>query len=172
MSNPSISIFSTWISDLGKRLKTELKTSKEGSCTFQIGEEMLISASVSPDFPQVHLYSTLLSFPEDDYEKSLLIMTRALELNCFQALTRGGAIAAPPGGGSLLFCYNMPIEGNDSQSFARIVDAFYDTVIQLRKALAEIESAEEANAPLDEEKEETQEQAANKTTKPMNWMKI
>lgn len=165
----SIKTVTGWITTLGKILKCELSLNEEDGCSFQIGENTVINIIVSKDFPQIHLYSTLLPFPENNYEAAELMMTRALELNCFQALTRGGAIASPPGGGSLIFCYNIPISGNDEQSFAHIVDAFYETVLNLREVLLEIQEVSNEDE-VEKDKKPTMESSTN--TKPLNWMKI
>lgn len=161
-------VVTEWLHDLGKTLKADLQLNDEGVCTFKAGEEV-ISIEISEDYPQVHLYSTLISFPEDDYDTALLLMAHALELNAYQALTRGGAIAAPPGGGGLIFCYNVPIQGTDSRSFAHILDAFYDTVFNLKADLAAVK------ASTKEEESEASDKVTSqvaKITKPMNWVRI
>ncbi|MBA3239581.1 MAG: CesT family type III secretion system chaperone [Parachlamydiaceae bacterium] len=127
----------SWIKDLSVILKLELNLDSEGICSFQIGEDTVIILEVSHDFPMLHIYSPLVPFPKDDVDGSVLLMAKALELNAFQTLTRGGAIAAIPGEGMLIFCYTTPIEGGSSELLSKILGSFYETVVEIKEILLE-----------------------------------
>ncbi len=105
----NIKIVESWMEVISAQLKTELHLNEDGICSFQVGEDTVISLEVSQDYPLVNIYSTLISLPKDDYDLAVLMMARSLELNAFQAITRGGAIAAVPGEGLLIFCYTTGI---------------------------------------------------------------
>lgn len=125
----------TWIKDLTTVLGVELALSSDGVCSFQVGDDTLITIEVSHDFPMVNICSPLVPLPVGNESASLLLMAKALELNAFQAITRGGSIAMPPGGGYLIFCYTTPIQGVDSETFSRILGGFFDAHLDLRKTL-------------------------------------
>lgn len=137
-----------WIKDLATTLKIDLALDDEGVCSLQVGEDTIITIEASRDHPQVHLYSTLLSFPEEDLDASFFLMSRALELNAFQALTRGGSIGTLPGGGVLLFSYNVPIAGTDSAAFGHQLATFHEAALEIKHLLSE------ASIPSDEQKPE------------------
>ncbi len=130
-----IKIVESWMEVISVQLKTELHLNKEGICSFQVGEDTIISIEVSKDYPFVNIYSTLTSLPSEDYDLAVLMMARSLELNAFQAITRGGAIAAIPGERLLIFCYTTPIEGESAEIFNNILGRFYETVIDLKSIL-------------------------------------
>lgn len=131
-----IKIVNSWIKDLSHILDVELSLDEEGSCALQIGEDTIIGIEVAYDFPMVYLYAPLMALPADDKESAISMMSRALELNAFQAATRGGAIAVAPGGGLLIFCYSTPIEGVDSDMFGKILGSFYETLPELKTMLS------------------------------------
>lgn len=126
-----------WVKDLSIALGVELSLDEDGVCFFQIGESTVIGIEVSPDLPMVHLFSPLMPLPADNKEFSMLMALRALELNAFQTLTRGGSIAIVPGGGPLIFCYSTPIEGVDSEIFGKILGGFYETIPEIKRMLSE-----------------------------------
>jgi hypothetical protein len=130
-----IKIVDSWLTDLSKAIGTNFELDSEGICTFKI-EEDVIAIEVSHDYPMVHLYSPLLALPSEDQEMLRALLVRALELNAFQIFTRGGAIATPPGGGFLIYCYSIPIEGTYSEQFSSHLGAFYETLPELKKMLA------------------------------------
>ncbi len=135
----------SWMTDLSAALKVELHLDEEGICSFKIGEETVVTVEVSQDFPMVNIYSTLVTFPED-MDQATLMMAHSLELNAFQSLTRGGAIAAVPGEGILIFCYTTPTEGNNSETFSRILGGFIETVAELKEILTnELSKNQNAN---------------------------
>lgn len=125
----------SWIRDLSIALGVELSLDKEGVCTFQVGDDTLIGIELSTEFPIVSLYSPLLTLPQEKESATALII-KALELNAFQALTRGGAIAIAPGGGPLFFCYTIAIEGIDSEKFSKILGGFFETLPQIKSLLS------------------------------------
>lgn len=129
-----IKIVNSWLKDLSLMLEIELTLDSEGICTFKVGEDV-IAIEVSTDYPMVHLYHPLLPLPEDKELKAALL-ARALELNAFQVLTRGGAIASSPGGAFLIYCYSIPIEETNSEKFSAILGAFYETCPELKKLLS------------------------------------
>lgn len=129
-----IEIVNSWMKDISAAIELELRLDSEGACSFQIGDE-IIAIEVSEHYPMVHLYSILCPLPVDNPELTTSLLTRALELNGFQILTRGGAIAAPTGGGMLIYCYSLPIEGTDSEKFSYILDMFFETVPEIKKLL-------------------------------------
>lgn len=139
-------VVKTWLKDLSTVLKVELELDSAGICTFQIGEDIIITIEVSRDFPMVNLYSSLVAFPSDDVDTAVLMMAKALELNAFQALTRGGAIASIAGEGILIFCYTMPIENGNSELFNAILGNFYDTVVDLKAILLAIAALDSSKA--------------------------
>jgi hypothetical protein len=106
--NEYTAIVAAWIENLAKALGVNLALDEDGFCFFQMGESTVIGLEVSQEFPLVYIYSPILVLPQDDKEMVTLMMIRALELNAFQAITRGGAIAIAPGGGPLLYCYSTP----------------------------------------------------------------
>lgn len=129
-----IKVVNSWLKDLFPVIGIELTLDSEGICSFKIGEDVIV-IEVSHDYPMVHLYNPLLPFPEDK-ELKVTLLARALELNAFQVLTRGGAIASSPGGTFLIYCYSIPIEEIDSEKFSAILGAFYETLPELKKLLA------------------------------------
>jgi hypothetical protein len=136
-----------WIKELATSLKIQLSLDDEGVCSLQVGEESIITIELSRDHPQVHLYSTLISFPEEDLETSFFLMSRALELNAFQALTRGGSIGVLPGGGVLIFSYNVPIHGTDSVAFGQQLSTFYEAALEIKHLLSEASVPSDQNKP-------------------------
>lgn len=131
-----IKIVNSWLKDISNALNINLVLNSEGVCTFQIKED-IIAIEVAPDFPMVYIYSPLLPLPAEDKELVVALLGRALELNAFQILTRGGAIGMAPGGGLLIYCYSTPIEGTNSENFSRVLGAFYETLPELKKMLTE-----------------------------------
>lgn len=131
--NSSLKIIST-------ALGLDLALDHEEICTFQV-EEQIIAIEVSQDYPVVHLYSPLLALPTEDKDLTVGLLARALELNSFQMLTRGGSIATAPGGGFLIYCYSVPIEETDAEKFSLILGAFYKTVPELKILVSEAPSA-------------------------------
>lgn len=131
-----IKIVNSWLKDISAVLGFELKLDSEGVCTFQIKDDV-IAIEVSDAFPMVYIYSSLLVLPKEDKDLTMVLMARALELNAFQIITRGGSIASAPGGGILIYCYSSPIENIDSEKFSHILGAFYETLPELRKLLTE-----------------------------------
>lgn len=125
----------SWMKDLSVFLGVELALDTDGICTFQIGENNIIGIEVSPDFPVVYIYSPIMALPTDDKDATMALMIRALELNAFQALTGGGAIAISPGGGPLLFCYSMPIAGADSNIFCNTLGSFFNRLPEIKNML-------------------------------------
>lgn len=123
----------SWLKDISKALGTTIELDDHGTCTFQ-AEDHIIAIEVSYDYPMVHLYSPLIPLP-DDKNIAASFLARALELNAFQVITRGGAIATPPGGGLLIYCYSMPIDNTDSEKFSQILGSFYETVPELKQLL-------------------------------------
>lgn len=130
-------IVRSWIKDISATLGVELTLDEEGLCSFQVGEDAVVTIEVSDDFPMVYLYSPLLQLTMENDESMIVILSRALELNAFQAVTRGGSIAMVPGGGLLIFSYSTPIEGVDSETFSKILASFFETVGELKKLLSE-----------------------------------
>lgn len=135
----------SWIYDLSKSLGVELILN-DGICAFQVGDDTIITIEVSQDFPVVNFYSPLLPLPADNMELSTLMMAKSLEINAFQALTRGGAIATAPGGGFLIFCYSTPIQDIDSETFNRILGSFFETIGELKGLLSQVASSD---VPMD-----------------------
>lgn len=142
----SKTMVTSWIHDLSTELGTELALDADGVCSLQIGQDTLITIEVSTDFPMVFLYCSLLPLPSDKMENAHALLVRALELNAFQALTRGGSIGLLPGGGYLIFSYNTPIEGVDSEMFSRILASFYEAAIDVRKQLTDYIPIESSSA--------------------------
>lgn len=136
----NIKIVSAWLKDLSGVLGVEFKFNEEGICTFQAGDDIL-AIEVSGDFPIVYIYSSLLELPLEDKELAISLLARALELNSMQIATRGGSIALVPGGGLLIYCYSMPIEGADSEKFSSVLGAFFETLPGLKKQLTEFPSS-------------------------------
>lgn len=124
-----------WIKDLSTSFGEELVLDDEGICSFRIEDDTIITIEISPDFPVVYLYSPIMTLPADEPELGTALMIKALELNAFQALTRGGAIASIPGGGLLVYCYTQSIEGVDFEGFSKILGGFYETALELKKLL-------------------------------------
>lgn len=141
-------IVDEWIKDLAASLKIQLSLDDEGVCSLQVGEETIITIELSRDHPQVHHYSTLINFPEENIETSFFLMSRALELNAFQALTRGGSIGVLPGGGVLIFSYNVPIQGTDSAAFGQQLSAFYEAALEIKHLLSEASVPSGENKPM------------------------
>lgn len=125
-------IVAAWLKDFSVALDVNLSLNAEGICTFQIAED-IVAIEVSNDLPMVHIYSSLLVLPAEDKELCMALFARALELNAFQVLTRGGSIALAPGGGFLIYCYSTPIEGVNSKEFSSIIGAFFETLPELKK---------------------------------------
>lgn len=130
-----IKIVDSWLADISKAIEIDIGFDSEGICTFKIGEAV-IAIEVSQNYSMVHIYSPLLVLPNEDREMLMALLARALELNAFQIFTRGGAIAMPPGGGFLIYCYSIPIEGTDSKGFSNYLGAFYETLPELKKMLS------------------------------------
>lgn len=137
-----------WLNDLSISLGIELKLNEDENCFFQIGESTIIGIEISLDFPMVNIYSPLMVLPDNDKIKNELVLIRALEINAFQALTRGGAIGIAPGGGPLLYCYSTPIEGNDSDSFSKILGGFYEALFAIKDLLAKATNPDTINEPI------------------------
>lgn len=123
-----------WLADISKAIESEIVLNAEGVCHFKIGDDV-IAIEVSEDYPVVYLYSPLVPLPTDDKEMQVALLSRALELNAFQVVTRGGAIGMPPGGEFLIYSYSSPIEGCDSEKFAAILSAFYESLVELKHTL-------------------------------------
>lgn len=132
-------IVASWLRDLSIPLGVDLTLNDEGICAFQIGEKTSVTLEVSPDFPLIHLYSVLISYPYNTEDvKNTEIIIKALELNAQLDLTLGGAIAFAPGDKSLIFCTSMPIEGLDAGGFAEILEAFFKSLNGINYLLLEI----------------------------------
>jgi hypothetical protein len=129
-------IVADWMKEISAALGVELELDEEGICSFQIGDKAVITLEVSEDFPEVYIYSALVPLPKT--EEAAALMSRALELNAFQAMTRGGSIAMAPGGGVLIFCYSTPIAGVDATIFSNLLGTFFETVSELKTLLAEV----------------------------------
>ncbi len=129
-----ILIVDSWLKDISKVAGINIAMNSEGICTLQIGEDV-IAIEVSPEFPMIHLYSVLLPLPQDDKDLAYSLIARALELNTFQVLTRGGAVAMAPGGGVLIYCYSIFFEGMDSEKFSAVLGAFYETLPEIKQML-------------------------------------
>lgn len=136
-----ITLVNSWLKDISAALDIELLMNDEGICTFQVGEEMIV-IEISSDFPMVHFYSPLQSLPLEDKETTISLLVRALELNAFQILTRGGAIASAPGGGFLIFCYSLPIEGTDAEKFSTMLNAFFEILPEIKHLLSQSPSGD------------------------------
>lgn len=136
-----------WIKDLAASLKIDLALDDEGVCSIQVGEDTIITIELSRDHPQVHLYSTLIPFPEGDMDASFFLMSRALELNAFQALTRGGSIGSLPGGGVLIFSYNVPLSGTESADFSRQLSVFHEAALEIKHLLTEVAISSDEHKP-------------------------
>lgn len=124
----------SWLKDLSAALKTELKLDNQGICTFKL-EDNIIAIEVSSDYPVVNIYSTLMPLPTDNNDLKVALLARALELNAFQVLTRGGAIATPVGSSFLIYCISIPIENMSFEGFSEALGAFYETLPELKKLL-------------------------------------
>lgn len=133
----NIQIVTNWMKDVSATLGVDLTMDKEGICSFQVGEDTIITLEVSADFPEVYIYSPILQIPSDNKDEMMALLIKSLELNAFQAVTRGGAIAIAPGGTLLIFCYSTPIEGIDSEMFSNILGSFFEIVGQLKQLLSE-----------------------------------
>ncbi|HEV8053116.1 MAG TPA: CesT family type III secretion system chaperone [Parachlamydiaceae bacterium] len=131
-----IKIVNSWLQDMSTVLGADLSLDSEGLCSFQIGQDVFV-IEVSHDFPMVTINSTLMALPIDNKELSIALMSKSLELNAFQILTRGGAIAMAPGGGLLIYCYSTPITDLDSVKFSNILGAFFDSANELKRLLLE-----------------------------------
>lgn len=138
-------IVRTWIKDLSASVGEELTLDDEGICSFRIEGETIISLEVSSDFPVLYIYSPLLALPNESLEQRNAMLAKALEINAFQGLTRGGSIALVPGGNILFYCFTQSIEGVDSINFDEILGAFYETALELKALFHE---------PEDHDKEE------------------
>jgi hypothetical protein len=136
-SNEQIKTVNSWLKEMSNVLGVALSLDEEGVCTFQIGQDTIIGIEVSMDYPMVHIYSPLISLPSDNQPLATLMAFRALEMNAFQALTRGGAIAIAPGGGPLFFCYSIPIEGTDLEKFNQILGGIYEILPEIKQVLLE-----------------------------------
>ncbi len=141
-------IVKNWIQDLSASLGADLALDDDGICSFRIEEDTIITIEVSPDFPVVYLYSPLVPLPADDPDMGTALMVKALELNAFQALTRGGTIASIPGGGLLIYCHTQPVEGVDSEGFNKVLGGFYETALELKNLLSSPEETPLPNDPL------------------------
>lgn len=128
-----IDTVNSWLKDLSPILGIELRLDDEGICSFKVGDDVIV-IEVSHDYPVVHLYNILLPLPEEG-ELKIALLSRAMELNAFQVLTRGGAIGAAPGGAFLIYSYMIPIEENTSEKFSASLGAFYETFPELKKLL-------------------------------------
>lgn len=135
--NDEMQIVQQWLKEIGGFLDADLQLDSEGICSFLIDNKTAVTIEVSPDFPVVNLYSNLLVLPADDREKSIMLMEQALELNAFQAITRGGAIGAPPGGGLLIFSYSLPIQETDTERFSQVLQSFLETIEELKNMLTQ-----------------------------------
>lgn len=136
-----IKIVDSWLKDISRVAGVDLAMNPEGICTLQIGEDV-IAIEISPDFPMIHLYSVLLPLPQEDKDLATSLLIRALELNAFQVLTRGGAVAMAPGGGLLIYCYSIFFEGMDSEKFSGILGAFYETLPEIKQMLTSTSAIE------------------------------
>lgn len=131
-------IVTSLLKDLSIALGVELKINDEGICYFQIGEKTAVTLEVSSNFPLIHLYSPLISFPFSTEEvKNTEIIIKALELNAQLDLTLGGATALAPGGKNLIFCISVPIEGLNAGDFAEILEAFFQSLNAINYLLLE-----------------------------------
>lgn len=128
-----MNVVDSWLKDLSPLLGIDLRLDDEGICSFKVGDDVIV-IEVSHDYPVVHLYNLLLPLPEED-ELKISLLSRAMELNAFQILTRGGALATPPGGAFLIYCYMIPIEETTSEKFSASLGAFYETFPELKKLL-------------------------------------
>lgn len=138
-------IVKTWLRDLSASVGEELVLDEQGVCSFRIEGETIISLEVSSEFPVLYIYSPLLAVPNESQERRDFIITKALEINAFQGLTRGGSIALVPGGNILFYCFTQPIEAIDSLEFDQVLGGFYETALELKALFHE---------PEDHEKEE------------------
>lgn len=132
-----IDVVNTWLRDLSKSLGVELTLNNEGVCFFQIGENVAIGIELSNDNSMVNIFSPFLSLPSDNKDLATVMLTKALELNAFQVITRGGSIAIPPGGGPFMYCYSTPVEGGSSEILSGILGGFYETIPELKRLMLE-----------------------------------
>lgn len=124
-----------WLKDLSAALNIDLSLDEEGVCTLQVGPDNVTAIEVFADVPIIQMYTPLLSIQKDDPSKTFSLAMRSLEINAFQSVTRGGAVALAPGGSLLIYCLSIPIEGVDSEIFSRMLGDFYDTSEQIKALL-------------------------------------
>ncbi len=131
-----IEVVKSWLKDLSAVIGANLTLNEDGLCSFQVGGDIIV-IEVSQDFPMVHIYSSLLAMPTNDKELSIALMIRALELNAFQILTRGGSIALAPGGVFLMYSVSTPTADVNSEKFSAILGAFFESLAEVKKMLLE-----------------------------------
>lgn len=140
MPEDNLQIFKNWLKLLSAQLGVELALDSDGICAFIVGEKRLITLEVSRDFPAVYLYSPLMALPEGE-EAATPLMFQALQLNAFQAVTRGGSIALIPDSRALIFCYCLNITGIDADAFCEILSNFIETAEDIQQMLTAEKSA-------------------------------
>jgi len=130
-------IATSWISEISRAKSKDIKFDDDGICSILINEDITIVIEIAKDFPSLYLYGPLVSLPTDDTAASFLLLSRALELNAFQGLTRGGAIAAIPGEGVLIFCQTMPIESGSAELLIKVLSDCANTIEEIQAELSD-----------------------------------
>ena len=136
-------IVNAWLKDLSASVDEKLQLDEDGICSLQVEERAIITMEVSNDFPLLHLYSPVFPLPDQEEGERVAILTKVLELNAFQNLTRGGSIALVPGGNLLFYCFSLPIEGTDSAQFDQALGEFYSTSLEIKEYLKDLDEKED-----------------------------
>jgi hypothetical protein len=135
MSKETVLKVGEWVRQAGQILGVDADLSDDGVCTLLIGNNFTVAIEVPEEGNWFYLYTPIGELPKEDPDVGYLLLQKSLELNAFQAKTRGGAIGLVPGQPLLIYSMLRPIEGCDDQIFAETVALFYEAALEIQDIL-------------------------------------
>lgn len=129
-----LAILAPWFRAISEVLGVNVILDEERICSLQIGEERII-IEITPDCSVLNIFSYVLPLPDDDPDFKLALMIKALEINAFQNLISGGAVAVAPGYEFLIYSRSLKINETTQEQFMQMFHSVLEIAPTLRDAL-------------------------------------
>ncbi|MFO1349211.1 MAG: CesT family type III secretion system chaperone [Gammaproteobacteria bacterium] len=122
-----------FLRELGQRAGLgAVSLSAQGTCGFEIGDDLALHLEVPAAGATLHLMSTLLRAPDDGRERFL---TGLLMNNYGCVETEGATLALDPGGEQVCLCLALPLAGLDYVAFENTLTNFASAARNWRERL-------------------------------------
>lgn len=132
MNHSAKNILNEWICRLNEQHNTQLEF--EDDVCFIPFEDVLMSLRTFPDTSDFYINTCVAPVPDSDYLK-LQVMQECLKINQDQVGTLGAALSIDDNLSTITLSFLGDINHFNEDSLNNIIEAFYFTVLKLRKRI-------------------------------------